>query len=336
MKLSFEPFELKLRYPFGISGYSRSSTPLILLKVEHDGQVGYGEASMVPYMGESPGTATAFLNKVDLRRFKIPIDFDEVVEYLDALNPGNPAIKAAIDIALHDLEGKIRCIPCYSMFNSNPDRMPVTTITIGIDTPEMVVKKVEEAEAAHVLKVKLGSDDDQELVRTIRSISNKPLFADANQGWKDKFKALDMLHWLKEQGVRVVEQPMEKGKLEENAWITERSPLPILADESFQRLGDLERIKGAYHGINVKLMKSAGMHEAFKMIRRARELDMKILIGCMSETSIPTLAGAALAPLCDWADLDGPFLTSNNPFNTPAFQNGRWILSDTPGLGLVM
>jgi L-Ala-D/L-Glu epimerase len=336
MKLSFKAFELKLKYPFGISGYSRISTPVILLEIEFDGLVGYGEASMVPYMGESVESAAAFLRKIDLTAFALPFNYDEIIDYLDAVMPGNPAIKAAIDIALHDLEGKLKGLPCYSLFNAQPERMPVTAITIGIDTPEMILQKVKEAEVAHVLKVKLGSDDDQALVRTIRSITNKPLYADANQGWKDKFKALDMLHWLKEQRVEIVEQPMQKSDREGNAWLTERSPIPILADESFQRLKDLEIIKGAYHGINVKLMKSAGMHEAFKMITRARELDMKILIGCMSETSIATLAGAALAPLCDWADLDGPFLTSNNPYNAPAFKDGRWILSDTPGLGLVM
>ncbi|WP_207535835.1 dipeptide epimerase [Desertivirga arenae] len=336
MKLTFKAFELKLKYPFGISGYSRLSTPLILVTIEYDGKVGYGEASMVPYMGESVETATSFLNKLELQRFKPPFDFEEVVDYLDALEQGSPAIKAAIDIALHDLEGKLKGIPCYTMFNSVPENMPVTAITIGIDSPEMIVRKVMDAERAQVLKVKLGSDHDQNLVKTIRSITDKPLYADANQGWDDKFKALDMLYWLEEQGVEIVEQPMFKTDLEGNAWLTERSPIPILADEAIQRLKDIEIIKDAYHGINVKLMKSAGMHEAFKIISRARELNMKVLIGCMSETSIATLAGAALAPLCDWADLDGPFLTSNNPFNMPAFQNGSWILPPSPGLGLTI
>jgi L-Ala-D/L-Glu epimerase len=136
--------------------------------------------------------------------------------------------------------------------------------------------------------------------------------------------------------VQLVEQPMLKTDKASNAWITERSPLPIIADESVQRLKDIEHVKEAYHGINVKLMKSAGMHEAHQMILRARELDLKVLIGCMSETSIATLAAAALAPLCDWADIDGPFLTSNNPFRTPDFEKGKWVLPNTPGLGLTI
>ena len=127
---------------------------------------------------------------------------------------------------------------------------------------------------------------------------------------------------------------MLKIDIQSNAWLTERSPLPIIADESVQRFRDLQFVKDAYHGINVKLMKSAGMHEAFLMIRRARELNLKVLIGCMSETSIATLAAAALAPLCDWADIDGPFLTSNNPFAIPDFNNGRWVLTEKAGLGL--
>jgi len=335
MKISSRPFELKLKYPFSISGYSRTSTPIMLIEIEHEGIRGLGEASMVPYMGESVETANAFLQKVDLSWLRAPFNFDEVIQCLDSITPGNPAIKAAIDIALHDLEGKLEGAPCYSYFNSPPDKMPVTAITIGIDSPDIIIQKVKDAESAKVLKVKLGSDNDKLLIETIRSVSNKPLYADANQGWTDRSKAIEILYWLKEQGVEIVEQPMPKSDLEGNAWITERSPLPILADEAIQRLGDLEKIKDAYHGINVKLMKSAGMHEAFKMIKRARELNMKVLIGCMSETSVATLAAASLAPLCDWADLDGPFLTSNNPFRRPDFKNGRWVLPSDSGLGVL-
>ncbi|WP_207428406.1 dipeptide epimerase [Pedobacter sp. SYSU D00535] len=334
MKISARPFKLNLKFPFRISGFSRTFTPIILLEIEHEGKVGLGEASMVPYLGESVETAEAFLRKVDLSWLRIPFNFQELGVHLDTIAPGNPAIKAAIDIALHDLQGKLLQQPCYSMFGSNPNQMPVTSITIGIDTPEVIIKKVREAELANVLKVKLGSDDDRLLVETIRLVTNKPLYADANQGWTDREKAIDTLHWLKENGVEILEQPMPKTDLDRNAWITERSPIPILADEACQRLEDLDRIKGAYHGINIKLMKSAGMHEAYQMIQRARELDMKVLVGCMSETSVATLAGAALAPLCDWADLDGPFLTANNPFKMPDFENGKWQLKELPGLGI--
>ncbi|MFD0940158.1 dipeptide epimerase [Pedobacter boryungensis] len=334
MKISCKEFELELKHPFSISKFTRTSTPLLLLKLNYEGFTGYGEASMVPYMGESQASAAAFLAKVDWNRFQHPFDFAEIHQYLDAIETGNPAIKAAIDIALNDLNGKILNEPCYKIFGSDPAKMPVTSYTVGIDTPEVIREKLKDAENFKVVKVKLGRDNDKELINTIRSVTDLPLYVDANQGWSDKKQAIEMCYWLHDQGVLLIEQPMDKNNLEGNAWLTGRSPIPIIADEAVQRIGDLETLKGAYHGINIKLMKSAGMYEAHQMILKARSFGMKILIGCMSETSIATLAGIALAPLCDWADLDGPWLTKNNPFNDPEMKDGRYVLNDLPGLGL--
>lgn len=335
MKISYKPYELELKYPFTISRFSRTSTPLMLLEINYEGFVGHGEASMVPYMGENIETAANFINRVDLSWLKYPFNYDEVIAYLDDIAPGNPNIKAAIDIALHDLQGKLENRPCYQFFDAVPELMPATSATIGIDTPEVVIRKVQEAGDCKIIKVKLGRDNDQELIHTIRSVSDKPLFIDANQGWTDRQKGLDMACWLAEQGALLIEQPMAKDDLEGNAWITQHSPIPILGDEAVQRFGDVEKAKGVYHGINVKLMKSAGMHEAGKMIEYAKKQGLKVLIGCMSETSCGTLGAAALAPLCDWADLDGPFLTRNNPYKDPEFKEGKWMLTDKPGLGLV-
>lgn len=334
MKISCKEFELELKHPFSISKFTRTSTPLLLLKINYEGFTGYGEASMVPYMGESYASANAFLAKVDWSKFKHPFDFAEVHQYLDSLEPANPAIKAAIDIALNDLNGKILNQPCYQIFGSNPDQMPVTSYTVGIDTPEVIREKLKDAEGFKVIKVKLGRDNDKELIDTIRSVTDLPLYVDANQGWSDKKQAIDLCYWLHDQGVLLIEQPMDKNNLEGNAWLTERSPIPIIADEAVQRIADLDGLRGAYHGINIKLMKSAGMYEGHQMILKARSFGMKVLIGCMSETSIATLAGIALAPLCDWADLDGPWLTKNNPFKDPEMKEGRYVLNDFPGLGL--
>lgn len=334
MKITCRPFDLELRHPFTIAKFSRTSTPIMLLEIFHDGYTGYGEASMVPYMGENMQTASEFMSKVDLSWFKAPFNFDELVEYLDKAAPGNPNIKAAIDIALHDLVGKINDQPCYEYFGATPATMPATSYTLGIDRPEVILKKIAEGEQCHIIKVKLGRDNDKELINTIRSVSDKPLFVDANQGWTDKEQGLEMVHWLHEQGVVLIEQPMAKEDIDSNAWITERSPIAIIGDEAVQRLADVNKAQGVYHGINMKLMKSGGMHEGHQMILRAKQLGMKVLIGCMSETSCGTLAGAALAPLCDWADLDGPFLTRNNPFKDPEFYDGKWVLKDRPGLGL--
>jgi L-alanine-DL-glutamate epimerase-like enolase superfamily enzyme len=334
MKIDFKPFSLKLKYPFTISKFSRTDTPLMLVGLTYHNVRGIGEASMVPYKGENHETAANFLNKLDLSWVKYPFNYDEILSYMESLTPGNPCIKAAIDIAFHDLQGKLEQSPCYRFFNSNPDKMPVTAYTIGIDTPDIIVKKVKEGALCKVLKVKLGKDNDKEIIKIIRSVSDKPLYVDANEGWTDRHEALDTIIWLSEQGVVLVEQPMPANAPDSNAWISERSPIPIIGDEAVQRLADVEKAKGVYNGINIKLMKSAGMHEGHKIIKRAHELGMSVLIGCMSETSIATLAGAALAPLCDWADLDGPFLTVNNPYPDPEFIDGKYVLSNEPGLGV--
>ena len=334
MKLTYQPFNLQLKHTFTIAKFSRTSTPVILLQIEHEGITGYGESSMVPYMGESIETATSFLSKIDAAQFKYPFDFETVINYLDDIATGQPAIKAAIDIALHDLDGKLRAKPCWELLGSHPAKMPLTSYTVGIDTKEVIVQKLKDATGFKIIKVKLGRDNDKELIQTIRSITNAPLFVDANQGWADRKKSLDLIYWLKEQGVVLIEQPMQKTDIDSNAWLTEHSPIPLIGDEAVQRLPDVEKAKDVYHGINIKLMKSAGMYEAKRMIDKARELGLKVMIGCMSETSCATLAAAALAPQCDWADLDGPFLTSNNPYQLPEFVNGKWALSDRVGLGL--
>jgi L-alanine-DL-glutamate epimerase-like enolase superfamily enzyme len=334
MKLTYTPFELRLKHRFTIAKFSRTATPLMLVQLEHEGYTGYGEASMVPYMGESVETATAFLSKINVNELKYPFNYAEIMAYLDGLAPGNPAIKAAIDIALHDLEGKLLNKPCWQLLGSKPELMPVTSYTIGIDTPEIFAQKVHEAAGYKAIKIKLGSEDDKKLIETVRSITDVPLFVDANQGWTNREHSLDLIHWLHEQGIQLIEQPMAKTDIDSNAWLTERSPIPILGDEAVQRLADVERASGVYHGINIKLMKSAGIYEAGLMISKARELGLKILVGCMSETSCATLAAAALAPQCDWADLDGPLLISNNPFIMPDMDEGKWVLNNEPGLGL--
>ncbi|MDB5012631.1 MAG: dipeptide epimerase, partial [Daejeonella sp.] len=182
MKLTFQPYQLDLKHPFAIANFSRTHTPIILLQIEHDGFTGFGEASMVPYMGENHETALHFLRNVDLSWLKFPLNFGEIITYLGNISPGQPAIKAAIDIALHDLEGKILAIPCYNSFGSDPDKMPLTSITIGMDIPEIIIKKVEGAKQCKVLKVKLGGQNDKALIETIRSVCDLPLYVDANQG----------------------------------------------------------------------------------------------------------------------------------------------------------
>lgn len=337
MRLRFAPFELQLRHRFGIAGHTRTSTPLVLTEIEYLGTIGNGEASMPPYLAENQETAQQFLSVIDLTPFDAPRnreDIERIMQYVDSVAPGNTAAKAAIDIALHDLLGKLSDKPCYELFGVNPASMPSSSFTIGIDTPEVIRKKVKEAEGFQVIKVKLGSDQDKEIIETIRAETSLPISVDANQGWKHKEAALEMIHWLSERKVLFIEQPMPKEDKEGNAWLTANSPLPIVADEACQRLADVESAAQAYDGINIKLMKCTGLAEAAKMIVRARELNLKILIGCMTETSCAVMAAAALAPLCDWADLDGPWLVANNPWQLPLLEKGRIQLENRPGLGL--
>ena len=333
MTLSYAPYELQLQHTFTVSAMSRKTTPDVQVKLEYEGFTGYGEASMPPYLGHTVESVCAFLDKVDLSGFDDPYQMEEILAYVDSLSPGDAPAKAAIDIALHDLVGQMLGAPWYKIWGLNPEKAPSTTFTIGIDTPEVVLEKTEEAAGRfNILKVKVGLDSDKEMIETIRKVTDVPLAVDANQGWKDREFALDEIYWLKEQGVVMVEQPMSS--LDDNAWLTERSPLPVFADESIQRLRDIQGIKGAFSGINIKLMKCTGMSEGYKMITLARALGMKVMVGCMTETSCAVTAAAHLAPAVDFADLDGNLLISNDLFSGVTVKKGRLILPDKPGLGL--
>ncbi|MBW8323151.1 MAG: dipeptide epimerase [Prolixibacteraceae bacterium] len=332
--LRFVPYELQLRHAFNLATSSRKTTPDVLTSIEFEGLTGYGEASMPPYLGESVESATKFLSSLNLSQFKDPFQMDDILKYVDAVMPGNCAAKAAVDIALHDLVGKIMGQPWYKIWGFDPADTPNTSFTIGIDTPEVVRQKTEEATPYKILKVKLGQKTDREMVETIRSVTNVPLCVDVNQGWTDKNKALEMIHWLKEKGIVFVEQPMPKTAIDDIAWLTENSPLPIIGDESVQRLPDVIKAKGVYHGINIKLMKCTGMREAHQMLTLARSLDMKVMVGCMTETSCAVSAAAQLSSKCDWADLDGNLLISNDPYSGVQVVDGKISLIDKPGIGL--
>jgi L-alanine-DL-glutamate epimerase-like enolase superfamily enzyme len=334
LNLSFEPYELKLRHAFNLARYQRTTTPDVQVQLEYDGIIGYGEASMPPYLGESVESVTSFLSKLDLSQFTDPFRIEDIHDYMDSVAPDNRAAKASVDIALHDLLGKIMGQPWYKIWGLNPDKCPNTSFTIGIDTPEVVRKKVEEASPYRVLKVKMGLDNDKELVEIIRSMTDVPICVDANQGWNDKEKALEMCHWLAERNCLFVEQPMDKTAIDDTAWLRERSPLPIIADEFMQRLPDVKRAAQAYDGINIKLMKSTGMHEAYQMAVLARSLGMKVMLGCMTETSCAVTAAAQLAPLVDWADLDGNLLIANDRFDGIKIVNGKVTIPDRPGIGV--
>ncbi len=334
LTLTFKPCDLKLKHPFTLANSSRTTTPVMLIKIEFEGFNGYGEASMPPYLGESQKTAARFLTALNLGQFTDPFRMEEILEYVDKAAPGNTAAKASVDIALHDLTGKIIGQPWHKIWGYSPENTPFTTFTIGIDKPEVVKQKVKEAAPYRLLKVKLGGPDDREIIETIRSVTDKPLCVDVNQGWHKKEKALEMIHWLKEKGVEFIEQPMPKERKDDNAWLTEHSPLPIIGDEAVQRLCDVKEAIGVYSGINIKLMKCTGMREAHKMISLAHATNLRVMIGCMTETSCAISAAAQFAPQAEWADLDGNLLISNDPFEGVKIVDGKIMLADSPGIGI--
>lgn len=334
MKFSFRPYTLKLKHAFNLASSSRTTTPVVLTRIDHEGVSGYGEASMPPYLGETHETAASFLTRVDLESFRDPFRVEEILDQVDRIAPGNSAAKASVDIALHDLVGKLLGQPWYRIWGLSPEDTPMTSFTIGLDTEDVVRQKVREAEDYRILKVKLGRDTDRMMIETIRSATDVPLCVDVNQGWTDRRHALDMIHWLRDQGVEFVEQPMPQDRLDDNAWLTQHSPLPTIGDEAVQTAEDIPRAFQVYSGVNIKLMKCGGMREARRMVDVARTLGMKVMIGCMTETSCAVSAAAQLSPLVDWADLDGNLLISNDVFHGVRIEEGKITLPDGPGIGV--
>ena len=336
MQLSFRHYELQLRHAFNLARSQRTTTPGVQVQITLDGITGYGEASMPPYLGENVESVTTFLSKLDLAQFKDPFRLEDIHEYMESVAPNNRAAKASVDIALHDLTGKIMGQPWYKIWGLNPDRTPNTSFTISYDAdPAEMQRKIEETSPYKVVKVKMGLDHDKEIVEALRRHTDVPICVDANQGWNDREKALEMCHWLAERNCMFVEQPMDKASIDDTAWLRERSPLPIIADEFLQRLPDVSRAAGAYDGINIKLMKSTGMHEAYQMATLARAMGMKVMLGCMTETSCAISAAAQLSPMVDWADLDGNLLIANDIFDGAKIVDGKVIITDRPGIGAI-
>jgi len=247
---------------------------------------------------------------------------------------GQYAARAALDIALHDWAGKKLGVPVYRLLGLDPANAPITTFSIGIDTPEITRQKVREAAEFPVLKVKVGLETDEATIDAVRSVTGKPLRVDANEGWKDKETAIRKIEWLASKGVELVEQPMPAAMLDEAAWVRERSPIPVFADEACLRASSIPALAGAYHGVNVKLDKAGGLREGLRMIHTARACGLEVMLGCMISSSASTTAAAHLSPLVDFADLDGHLLIANDPWEGVAVRDGRLVLPDGPGLGL--
>lgn len=334
MKLSYRYLDLQLAHTFTIARSSRDTEPCIIAELEHDGIIGYGEAAPSDRYGENKTTVMNFLQQVDLSPFSDPFQLDDILSYVDAIAPHNTSAKAAVDIALHDWVGKKLGAPLWKLWGLNKERTPVTSFTIGIDSLAMIEKKVKEAEDYPILKVKVGVPDDEKIITAIRKITDKVLRVDANEGWKSKEQARDKILWLEGQNVEFIEQPMPAHDLDGTAWLKENVHIPLIADENVVQLHDLPLLKDAFHGINIKLMKCTGLREAVRMIHTARAMKMKIMLGCMIESSVAISAAAQLSPLVDYADLDGNVLITNDPFRGVTLSHGKLVLHEQPGLGV--
>ncbi len=335
MKLSYQEYGLKLKHRFTISRISRDAVPVVLLRLEQDGIVAFGEASPNARYGETSETVTAFLNRVDISQLSDPIQLETVVDYLDSVADGNPSAKAAIDIAIHDVISKRLGVPLFRYFGCDKKKLPTSSYTIGIDKFNIVKEKVLEAANYPILKIKMGFAGDEEIIRAVREVTDKPIRVDANEGWKSRDEALEKIRWLTTQNVELIEQPMPAAQLHDIRWLRERVAIPIIADEALESIEDIANISTAYDGINVKVQKVGGLLKSKRIIEAARTHGMKIMIGCMIESSIGITAAAHLAPLADWIDLDGNVLINNDPFVGVMNVNGKLVLNEKPGLGVI-
>lgn len=324
------PMELRLRHTFRIARGASDSRLNVLVEIEQDGRLGRGEAAPILRYGEDQASATAAVQAMaprlgDARHFASAAR--------EAAVAGQAAAEAAVDIALHDLAAQRCGVPLYEMLGLDPARVPATSFTIGIDSPEVVAEKVREASSYEVLKIKLGGPNDREMLAAVRDTTRQRLRVDANEGWTPE-TALERLEWLAGLGVEYVEQPLPAAMLAETRELRKRSPLPFYADESIHRAADIPKLAGAFDGINIKLMKCGGLAEALRMIAVARAHGMGVMLGCMIESSVAITAAAHISALVDHADLDGALLLAEDPFVGAVLKDGRVVPPDVPGLGV--
>jgi len=329
MKLHWEPLTLDLKVTFRVAHGASDQRYNVLVHLDD----GVGEAAAVPYYGETQQGIIEYLKSVpDLG--DDPFAMDAVLSKRPA---GSRAARSAIDEALHDLWGKKLGQPLYKLFGLDPNHLPLTSFTIGMDEPEVMA---EQARASNypIIKIKLGSEKDEEIVAAICKATNAKLRVDANAGWSRE-RALQIIPRLAGYGLEFIEQPLAVDDVEGYFWLKEKLhaqkvSTPIFADETAKTSHDVVKLAGAIDGVVVKTMKSEGIREALRMIHTARAHDMQIMLSCMVESSVGVTAAAHLAPLCDYADLDGPLLIRNDPYRGLLYDGAKFTLPDRPGLGL--
>ena len=335
MKLSHQTIELNPTHPFVIArgGYSHHRNVIVRL-TDNDGLDGYGEAAPNRYYGESVPTVIAALGqfKPVLERAD-PFSLEAIETHLNRVLRGNASAKSAVSSALHDLVGKRLGLPVYRLWGLDAATLPQSSFTIAIAENHELEKRVAEARDYPILKIKLGTDRDEEIVRIVRNAApEKRLRVDANAAWTAKH-AVRMSDFLADHGIEMIEQPVAANDIEGLRFVRKRSRLPVFADESCLVAADVAKLAGAADGINIKLAKCGSLREAMRMVHAARALDMQVMAGCMIESSLGISAIAQIAPLLDYADFDGAALLSNDPFRGASIAGGTIRLSEEPGLG---
>jgi L-Ala-D/L-Glu epimerase len=326
---------LRLRHTWTTVMSSSDTRDTIYCRITSGGITGIGEgAPIVRYKEDAVSARKAIESVRGLLTSSDPAHFSKIMAEVSRRVKGENAAKAAMDIALMDCVGQQLKVPLYRYFGLDPRDAPLTTFSIGIDTPEITRQKTKEASEYPVLKVKVGLNTDEPTIRAIRDVTKKPLRADANEGWKTKEEAVEKINWMEKQGIEFIEQPLSAGREDEMNWIRQRVHMPIFADESCRHAADIPKLAACFDGINVKLDKAGGIMEAYRWIQMAKSLGMKTMLGCMISSSVSVTAAAHLSPLVDYADLDGNLLIANDPYRGVRVEKGKLILPDGPGLGL--
>jgi L-alanine-DL-glutamate epimerase-like enolase superfamily enzyme len=334
MRLRHEPLDLTTTFEFRISLGGRAVHRNTLVRIEHDGIEGLGEAAPSHYYGENRALIEAALDTLSPCLGDDPFMLDAIEDRMHAVLWGHGAARAAIDMALHDWIGRKLGLPVWKLLGLDPSRTPISCVTLGMASPEEMERKLETVIDFPILKVKLGGPGDVENLRRIRARYSGKLQVDANTAWSPA-DAVRVLHEIAPLGIELVEQPVPREDLDGLRWVRERSPIPVFADESCHHLGDLANLAGRCDGVNLKIMKSGGIRPMQRMIHAARALGMKVMLGSMVETSLALSAAAQLAPLVDYLDLDGHWLLKTDPYHGAPGERGGIALSDRPGLGVL-
>jgi L-alanine-DL-glutamate epimerase-like enolase superfamily enzyme len=334
LRLRHEKLPLTTAFEFRISVGASSAHENTLVRIEHEGVEGLGEASPSHYYGENQRLVEAALDTWAPHLGDDPWALEAIERRLDGVLRGHGAAHAALEMALHDWIGKRLGLPLWKLFGLDPATTPLSCVTLGLASPEEMERKLETVIDFPRIKVKLGAPGDVENLKRIRARYRGMLQVDANTAWRPA-DAVRVLREIEPLGIELVEQPVAREDLDGLAWVRARSGIPVFADESCHRVRDLGNLAGRVDGVNLKLMKTGGIAEMRRMIHAARSLGLKVMLGSMVESSLALSAAAQLAPLADYLDLDGHWLLGHDPFDGAPRERGVITLSDRPGLGVV-